>query len=410
MSARPGRRSAAERPHGRRFALSGAHHFLDLGRQRRLLLIRPMTERDQVLLQPRDRVAQRPSRRLLGRPVAAGIVARRVALGPVGEKLDHAGPVVGAGALGGPTGRRVDGQEVVAVDPQRRQAVADRPRREGGLIAAGYALEGGDGPLVVDDVEDHRRAVDRGEGQGVVEVGLGGRPVADPGRRDASIVPIGGGHRPSHGLAVLGAEIARNREKAGLLAGIHAGHLAARQRVVGVGTDLGQHRQQRIAAGDQQALLAIGRKAHVATVERQGGGHGHRLLAVRLDVEGDRALALGAIHAVVVGAGDHHRAQPGQQGLRRQPRVPRPHGLAVVVQHPDQAIGQLAHGGRRGGDVGPRHGARMGDIDAAEIGRLPGPRLRLGDVQAELGAAWASGYLLDFRLNGHLPAAKGTQA
>src|SRR3546814_6342438 len=74
----------------------------------------------------------------------------------------------------------MDRQVVVAVDPERRDAEAVAARREGAGAAARDALEGRDGPLVVDQVQHYRRLVGRGEHQGGVEVGLGGRAVADP--------------------------------------------------------------------------------------------------------------------------------------------------------------------------------------------------------------------------------------
>ena len=148
-----------------------------------LQLVRPFAQADEVMLQPLDGVAQRPALGLVGRAVAGGIVAGRVAFGAIGEMLDH---------------RRRQGWRAPVPPPTRwrRRRPGSRCRRpaapEGrsrwrarrrGVLAAGDALERGDRPLVVDDVEDHRRAVDRGEGQGVVEVGLGRGPVADPGRR-----------------------------------------------------------------------------------------------------------------------------------------------------------------------------------------------------------------------------------
>jgi hypothetical protein len=73
------------------------------------------------------------------------------------------------------------------------------------VLAAGRTLERGDGPLVVDDVHDHRRLVDGGEQQAVVEVGLGAGALADPGGGDVVLVADGRGHRPAHRLRELGS-------------------------------------------------------------------------------------------------------------------------------------------------------------------------------------------------------------
>jgi hypothetical protein len=59
-------------------------------------------------------------------------------------------------------------------------AIARAARREGTLLAAGVALEGRDGPLIVHHIEDHRRLIHRGEQQGVMKIRLGAAALADP--------------------------------------------------------------------------------------------------------------------------------------------------------------------------------------------------------------------------------------
>ena len=105
----------------------------------------------------------------------------------VGDVFDQRRPEIAARPLGRPFGHRMDGEVVVAVDPERRDAEAEAARGKGAGAAARNALEGRDRPLVVDDVEDDRRLVGRGKDQGGVEIGFGGRAVADPGGGDARI-------------------------------------------------------------------------------------------------------------------------------------------------------------------------------------------------------------------------------
>src|SRR3712207_8614546 len=50
------------------------------------------------------------------------------------------------------------------------------------------------------------------------------------------------------------------------------------------------HLDERIVAGDEKSLLAIGREAHVVAVERMGAGDRDRLLAGALHVEAGLAL------------------------------------------------------------------------------------------------------------------------
>src|SRR5690606_34819596 len=107
-----------------------------------VLVVGPFAQADQVLLEAGDRVAQRPLLVFVAGAIAAGIVRGRVRGAAIGEQFDDRRALVGAGALLGPLGRGPDGQEVVAVDAQRGQAIADALGGEGGLQPAGDALEG----------------------------------------------------------------------------------------------------------------------------------------------------------------------------------------------------------------------------------------------------------------------------
>src|SRR3546814_4539266 len=65
--------------------------------------------------------------------------------------------------------------------------LTDRARREGGRLGPGKARKRTDRPLIVDDVEDDGRAIDAREGAGRMEIALGGRSLAGPGRRDPRV-------------------------------------------------------------------------------------------------------------------------------------------------------------------------------------------------------------------------------
>ena len=291
-----------------------------------------------MLLQARDRVAERVVLGVVAGAVARRIVGGRVRAGAVRDPLDQRRPEVAARALGGPGARRVDGEEVVAVDAQRGDAAADAARREGRRLAAGERLEGRDRPLVVDDVEDHRRAVDVGERQRGVEVGLGGGAVADPRRRDLGVALDRRRHRPADRLDVLRREVARDGEEAGPLVRVHHRQLAALERIALVAEQLAHQLDHRdVVAREQQALLAVGREVHVAGRERERMRDRDRLLAEALHVERDLLLPLRDQHAGVEGARLHHRAQAGAQALDADLRRPRPDGAAVVVEDADQA-------------------------------------------------------------------------
>ncbi len=243
--------------------------------------------------------------------------------GPVGDPFDEGRPEPAPRALGGPAGRREHREEVVAVHAQRRDAVADAARGEGGGLAARDALERRDRPLVVDDVEDDRRPIDGGEGERVVEIGLRGRAVADPRRGDARVALDRRRHRPAHGLDVLRAEIAGDGEEAVPARRVHDRQLPALDRVALVREQLAHHVHEAVAARDQDPLLAIGREAHVVRFERQRLADADRFLAQALHVERQLLLPLGDQHAGVEDAGPQHRAQAGRAAVRGPPADPR---------------------------------------------------------------------------------------
>ncbi len=193
----------------------------------------------------------------------------------------------------------------------------------------------------------------------------------------------GRSHRPAHRLAELRAEIARNREEAVIPRRIQHRQLAALQRVLGVGQDLVHHLQERIAAGDQQPLLAIGRETHVVGGERRRLGDRDRLLAATLHVEAGLALALGPIHPLVEGACQHHRAKSAPQRVRGQIGRPGADRAPFVVQHPDQSIGQIADFGVIHIHGRPRNLAGRRQPEVSEVEHLARARLGFRNPQAE---------------------------
>ncbi len=370
----------------------GRHLRVERLQQLLVLVVRPGTQADQVLLQPRHRVAEREMLPVVGRPVARRIVRGRVRARAVGDPFDQRRPEVAPRALGGPARGREHGEEVVAVHAQRRDAGADAARGKGRAFAAGDGLEGRDRPLVVDHVQDHRGAIDVGEGQGIVEVGLGGRAVADPARGDLGVALDRRGHRPADRLHELRRQVARDREEARALVRVHHRQLAAADRVTLVAQQLAHQLDDvDVIARQQQALLAIRREAHVARLQGLRVRDRDRLLAQALHVEGNLLLPLRDQHAGVEGARAQHRAQAAPQCLDLDLRRPGADRAARVVEHADQLPGHRAGVGRLDVDRRARHLARCRDPQVGEIGGLPGSAGGLGHVQAKL-----------LRLAGHL--------
>src|SRR4051794_4737460 len=67
------------------FLLRGANELGDLLVHRRVTFLVPDAERDDMLLEPGDRIAQRPFHALVGRAVFAWVVRSGVALRAIGE-------------------------------------------------------------------------------------------------------------------------------------------------------------------------------------------------------------------------------------------------------------------------------------------------------------------------------------
>ncbi len=360
---------------------------VDLGLHLTVALLAPCADADEVDFEPLDRIAQRPGGPLVLGAIFRRIVRGRVGAGAVGDPFDQRRAEIGAGPLDRPERGRVDRKIVVAVDAQRGNAEAVRARRESRALAPRYALIGGDRPLVVDDIENDRWAVDGGEHERRVEIALRRRAFADPARGDVRIAGNRRGHRPADCVGILRAEIARDGEETGFFERIEPGKLAAIQMILLVGEDLAHHVDDRPAERDQEALLAVGWKAHVALGKRLAMGGRDRLLAEAGDVERRLALALGEQHARVEGAGQHHMAQTLALffGVER----PRPLAgrFAVVVERADHRIGEIADVGRA--DVDRRTGnlARLGDADMAEIGPSARAHGRLRHVQRKTGGA-----------------------
>ncbi len=305
--------------------------------------------------------------------------------GAIGDELDQRRAGALARALGGPLGRGVHGEEVVAVDAQPRDAVARAARRERALLAAGEALEGRDRPLVVDHVEQHRGAVHRGEQQRVVEVGLGAasprRSRSRRGRRSPLIAAAIAQPTACGNCVARLPEIENSRPGTewyitGSCRPLHMSRVF----------DNSWHmRSTSFAAADElQALLAVRREQHVARPQRHRRCDRDRLLAGRLHVEGDLALALGAQHAVVVQPRQQHVPQAHLQHVDVEMRVPGPDRAVAVVEHADQVDRQVLDVGRGRGDVGPGDGAGRRQAHVAEVGGFAGARWGVRHVQTGL--------------------------
>ena len=288
----------------------------------------------------------------------------------VGEVFNHRCAEARAGPLGGPLRRRINGEEVVAVDPQGGEAIAQPLQRESRCITGGDALEGRDRPLIVDDIENDRSLIGRGDGQGCVEVAFCRRAVANPAGRDLVLTLVAGGHRPAGGLRELRTEIAGDREEIALGPRIVNRQLATLEVVAAVGNAVAHHVDDVATADKQYALLAVGRENHVAVAKRHGTCDRDGLFAGRLHVEAHLALTLELLHPLVIDAGQNHVAQTFAQHVGFQLRVPFADSLVIVVERADQPQRKRLGFGPSGFNAGAGRLAGGGDLDMREIRRI----------------------------------------
>ena len=93
-------------------------------------------------------------------------------VGAIGEAFNDGGTVTGTRAFRGPLGCRIDRQEVVAVDTQGGETIAQPLLGKRIALTAGHTLEGRNRPLIVDNIEDDRGLVGRSQDKCAVEVAL----------------------------------------------------------------------------------------------------------------------------------------------------------------------------------------------------------------------------------------------
>ena len=113
-------------------------------------------------------------------------------------------------------------------------------------------------------------------------------------------------------------------------------------------------------------------------VQRHTGGHRDRLLARGLDVEGDAALALDALHSVIEQTRQQHVPQAHLQFLGLEVRIPGTYGTVIIAQHPHHLHRQVLDVAHTRLHVGTVDRSGRGDLNIAEVRLLAraGPEAR----------------------------------
>ena len=216
-----------------------------------------------------------------------------------------------------------------------------------------------------------------------MKIALGGRPFTAPYRSDPAVALAGAGHRPAHGLRILGGQIAGYREEIQFPRAVHDGQLASLELVRLVRENLVDHIDHRIATHKQNALLAIARETHVVPVQCHRGGNRCRLLARAFHVETGFSLPLLPMQPVIEGANLHHGAEHLEQRLVIQIGIPWADRLVIIVQHPDHVIDHVAHIFGSGMDIRSRLRPGLRNRQVAIINLVARPESRLRHVQAQ---------------------------
>lgn len=113
-----------QRANGFRFALSSNHQVHHLGLGLLVSLIRPDSTTDKMVLEAEDRIAKGPCIVFGLGAIGRRIIRGGVSAGAIGHIFDDGRPKIAPGAFHCPFCNRMDGQIIVAVDTQSRNAKA----------------------------------------------------------------------------------------------------------------------------------------------------------------------------------------------------------------------------------------------------------------------------------------------
>ncbi|MNE22513.1 hypothetical protein D3C80_1157290 [compost metagenome] len=191
-----------------RLALRFKHFIGDFRLRLPVPFLRPDAAQDEMFLQSQNRITQRPGIGFRLGAIGTRIVRGGMGADAIGHIFDQRRAEIAACPFHRPARHGINGEIIIAVDPECGNAEAQPACRKGAGTTARNALKGGNGPLIVDDIENDRGLVGGGEDQRGVEIRLRRRTVANPRSRDFRIAFDGRGHRPANRLHILRGEVA----------------------------------------------------------------------------------------------------------------------------------------------------------------------------------------------------------
>lgn len=130
-------------------------------------------------------------------------------------------------------------------------------------------------------------------------------------------------------------------------------------------------------------MLAVGREAHVGAVQRQRLAAADGFFAQALHVEGHLLLALGNHHAAVEDPRLEHGAHALTKDLRVNVFGPGALRVALLVEHADQAVGQVGSVGSIDIDRGFTGLTCIVEAQVGKIGLAAWPAGGLGHMQTQ---------------------------
>ena len=240
-----------------------------------------------------------------------------------------------------------------------------------------------DGVAVVLADEDDGEAVDAGEVQGLVEVALGGGPVAEVAHRHLIAPALLGGQGQAHGMGDVGGDGGGAADDAQVLVAPVVGHLApARAGVLGPGEHAQEHVVGRHAQGEDDAQVpVVGQHGVVTPADGPGRADLGAFVALGAHHEGGLPHAVEAPDLLVQQARQQDGAiHPDQIGVGEAE-------LAVAVVEVEGGEVLLLDGLTHGFPL--REVVRMSWMRPTSARRRSARRLAASDVEVPSDAAWA---------------------
>ena len=254
-----------------------------------------------------DGIARRPGVDLGLGPVGSGHrVALVMADGAIGLGLDERRAGAGAGATDSLLHHLPDGDDVIAVDGNARNAIGGGLGGDLGVQRRRGERRRGGVEIVLAD-EDRRRLLDAGKVQRLVEAAMVDGAIAEKGDADAIRAVHAGADAGADRMADAGGDDAVGAEEADRAVVEMHRAAASAAAAVALAEQLGHQDVGIHALGERMAMAAMGRGDPVGRPQMRADADGGRLLAdIKVQEAGRLALAAGDLRDAFEAPQQHH--------------------------------------------------------------------------------------------------------